>query len=592
MIAEEKISEIRQVARISEFISPYVTLKRSGRGQMGLCPFHGEKSPSFSVNDENGFFHCFGCGVGGNVFKFLMLMENLSFPEAVRKVADFYGIAVPESGSAKADSERERFSALATTAARYWRRCLLETPPGRRIADYLAERGISEESSERFLLGAAPGSGDGLVRWLQRENMDLGDAEKLGLIGRRGDRIYDKFRDRLMFPIRDPQGRVVGFGGRLVGDADGPKYLNTSDSPIYHKSRVLYGVYEWREARRALPPSERPEAEPLMLVEGYMDVIALAQAGRPNAVATCGTALTPDQARLMKRHSSDVVALFDGEAAGRSAAARSFTILVEAGLWPRGAFLAEGEDPDSAVRARGAAAIDEVVARAEPLAEAWVRKLAEGRDEGQARARIGAELAEVLTKVDDPFEKDFLVKKAALWTGISEELLRGRGVNPRPSAQRNTPRSPARDARGGVGGAPTSEEWLLTLVVSDPDCVARILEREDIEAALEAEPWSEVLRVVLAAARAGEAVDPAGAMDGIAEAARMRISRRLVEDSSLSERSVRERIFEDTLTRLERGLARRRRREQLEDLRRREELGEEVTDDVGLTKWRTRNSDA
>ncbi|MFT4571142.1 MAG: DNA primase [Hyphomicrobiaceae bacterium] len=588
MIAEEKISEIRSIARISEFISPYVTLKRAGRGQIGLCPFHSEKSPSFSVNDENGFFHCFGCGVGGNVFKFLMQMESLSFPEAVRKVADHYGITVPESGSAEADSERQRLLAIATTATRYWRRCLQETPPGKLIAEYLADRGVSEQACEQFLIGAAPGSGDGLLRWLQRENVDLADAEKLGLLGRRGDRFYDKFRDRVIFPIRDPQGRVVGFGGRLVGDADGPKYLNTSDSPIYHKSRVLYGVYEWREARRALPPSERPDNEPLMLVEGYLDVIALAQAGLPNAVATCGTALTIDQARLMKRHASDVVALFDGDKAGRAAAARSFTILVEAGLWPRGAFLADGEDPDSTVRASGPEAILACVGRAEPLAEAWVRKLSEGGEDGQARARIGADLAAVLAKVSDPFERDFIVKKASMWTGISEDLLRGRARDARPEPARGS----ARNTSAGVGGAPTREEWLLTLIAAEPECVARIIARGDIEAALTAEPWAEALRTLIEQARAGEVVDISSIIDGLPDAARVRISERLVEDSSMSDQGVRERIFEDTLAGLEQSLQRRQTREQLASLRRREELGEEISGDEGLWKWRSRDSDA
>lgn len=587
MIAEEKISEVRSLSRISEFISPYVTLKRSGRGQVGLCPFHTEKSPSFSVNDENGFFHCFGCGVGGNVFKFLMMMENLSFPEAVRKVAGHYGVVIPESGSAKEDSERARLFAVATSAARYWRRCLLETPPGKRIAEYLADRGIDDAASELFLIGAAPGSGDGLVRWLQRENSSLDDAEKLGLLGRRGDRYYDKFRDRLMFPIRDPQGRIVGVGGRLVGDADGPKYLNTSDSPIYHKSRVLYGMFEWREARRNLPPAERPQSEPLMLVEGYLDVIALSQAGLPNTVATCGTALTIDQAKLMKRHASDVVALFDGDAAGRSAAARSFTILVEAGLWPRGAFLPEGEDPDSTVRASGAAGIEACVASAEPLAEAWVRKLSESDEDGQSRARIGADLAAVLSKVGDPFERDYLLKKAALWTGISEDVLRGRA---RATTQQD--RGDVKTRSGAtVGGAPSSEEWLLTLAVAEQEYVARILARGDIEAALVEEPWAEALKFVLEQARSGGGVDATAVIDGLPEGARVRISRRLVEDASMSDPGVRERIFEDTLGRLEQGLQRRLRREKLAELRRREELGEEISGDEQLSNWGTRNSD-
>ena len=218
MISEEKIAEIKQVAKISDFISPYVSLKRRGRSITGLCPFHAEKTPSFSVNDERGFFHCFGCGEGGNVFKFLMKIESLSFPEAVRKVASQCGIEVPDEHGGPSYSRREQMYQANAQAARYFRRCLLETELGGPFLDYLSGRGVSAEVAESFQIGMAPHSGDGLVRWLAKQGVDAALARSLGLIGTSSGRDFDRFRSRLMFPIRDPQGRVVGFGGRVIRD--------------------------------------------------------------------------------------------------------------------------------------------------------------------------------------------------------------------------------------------------------------------------------------------------------------------------------------------------------------------------------------
>lgn len=611
MIPEDKINEVREAARISDFISPYVTLRRGGRSLMGLCPFHSEKSGSFSVNDENGFFHCFGCGVGGNVFKFLMMIENLTFPEAVRKVASTCGIDLPETGSSREDSERDKMFAIAVSATRYFRRCLAETPPGREIATYLEDRGITDEARESFQLGAAPPSGDGLVRWFQRESVDLGAAERLGLLGRRGDRYYDKFRGRLMFPIRDAQGRIAGFGGRAVGEGDGPKYLNTSDSPIYKKSRILYGLFESREARRGVTAAERDDT--FVLVEGYLDVISLHQAGLVGAVATCGTALTSDQARLMKRHGGEVTALFDGDDAGRAAAARSFTVFVEAGMWPRGAFLPDGEDPDSMVRSQGARVLAEFLEGAVPLAESWVRALSGSGDAVGQRARIGAELSRVLAGVADPFERDFLLKKASLWTEISEDVLRSqlrslaqrgerrspyrpaddplRGEQPPPPSEEE-PSQPRRTLPAASRGAASSEEWITTLLVADQECVARVQPPGDIEEAFTDEPWATVLREYFASTREPTVMEMPSLLEMLPEDARSRVSARLTEDVNLLNPTTRDQILIDAFTRLSRKLAKRDTDRRLAELRRREELGEDLDTDEELSRWRHRDPNA
>lgn len=587
MISEQKIAEVRQTARISEFISPYVSLKRSGRGQLGLCPFHSEKSPSFSVDDERGFYHCFGCGAGGNVFKFVMQMENLSFPEAVRKVASHYGIEVPDEGASPgAASERDASFAMLASAANFYRACLSKTRFGETASAYLDERQIGEGARERFFLGASPPSGDVLAPHLRREGFDLRMAERLGLVGLRGGSAYDRFRGRLMFPIRDSQGRTLGFGARRIGDGDGPKYLNSSDSPIYHKGRVLYGLYEAREAERreGLRPGASAGAggspAELILVEGYLDVIAMSQAGITNVVAGCGTALTVDQARLVQRYAGDAVALFDGDDAGRRAAARSFPLFVEARLWARGVFLPQGEDPDTFVRSHGAAALRSEIEKARPLVEAYSRYVADGAG---GAARVGAELAEVLRKIDNPFEYDDFVKKAALWTGISERVLREQG---RP-AQKAPVRGPER--RQAPSGPPGAEELLVSVFLSDPTSIDR-LEGRVIVSQLHTEPWASVAADIFAARDSVGGYEPGEILAGLDDALRGRIVARLSDDPTFADPVARERVMNDCLARLSGAALEMSKRRMLAELRRLEELGDDAGAAALVERWNSLKS--
>ncbi|HYC55022.1 MAG TPA: DNA primase [Candidatus Binatia bacterium] len=583
MIADEKIAEIRQAARISEFVSPYVTLKRSGRNLSGLCPFHSEKSPSFSVSDDGGFFHCFGCGAGGNVFKFVMQMENLTFPEAVRKVGAHYGIDVPESAGAGPASERDRMLAILAAATRYFRAALAKDGVGDAMADYLQRRGVDAAAIERFALGATPSSSDGLAQYLRRDGHDLAIAERVGLVGLRGGSAYDRFRDRLMFPIRDPQGRTIGFGARRLGEGEGPKYLNSSDSSVYHKSRVLYGLYEAREAARTLPPQERPTS--LILVEGYLDVIAMSQSGLTNVVATCGTALTPDQARLMRRHGEDALALFDGDDAGRRAAARSFPVFLEAGLWARGVFLPQGEDPDSFVRARGADAMRHMISTAVPLVDAYVRHISSGVTGTAAAARVGAEMAEVLRKVENPFEHDVLVKKAAHWTGISEDVLRRQARAPQKAPPPPAAAGPMRS------GPPGAEELLVALMLADARAVERVVSR-DIVGRMREEPWARIAQSIVQRHGSTQGVDQGELLAEIEEPARSRLTMRLLDDPTFADDSARERVWNDCLERLSAAGQMQERRRMLSQLRHLEEMGDEAGAAALLADWNARrNSD-
>jgi len=456
-IRDDAIRGIRERASLVEVVSDAVALRRRGRSFVGLCPFHAEKTPSFTVSEERGFFHCFGCGEHGDVFSFVMRVESLPFPDAVRRVAARFGIPVPEDEG----GSRPRGEPLVTVnaAAAAFFQAELAGPAGARARAYLAERGVGEGAVRRFGLGYAPASGEALGRHLRAKGFPVEDCLTAGLLLRRdrpgaGTGLLDRFRDRLMFPISDAGGRIVAFGGRVLpgrptaGDPP-PKYLNSPESPLFRKGHTLYGLSQARDAIR--------QTGRAIVVEGYLDLIALAEAGVAETVAPLGTALTVEQLRTLRRFTERVIACFDGDAAGRRAAARSFPVFVEAGLWGQGAFLPAGEDPDSYVRAHGAAALERCLAGAVPLVDAYVTELA-GPDAAAVgrRAEAAREVARILKKVRNPFEHDVLARLAAARLGVREEVLRSEGAVEPPA-----PVPAASGARG-------PEALLVELMAADP----------------------------------------------------------------------------------------------------------------------------
>ncbi|MGZ6253484.1 MAG: DNA primase, partial [Candidatus Binataceae bacterium] len=359
--SDDKLEEIRTRADIVEVIGAHVRLKRAGRNFVGLCPFHNEKTPSFSVNPERGFFHCFGCGAGGTVFNFIMRTEGLNFPEAIESLARRYGVTLPERGGETGPGAGERDAALRAnqTAADFFVHVLWKTPDGAAARDYLAARGVAAETARTFGLGFAPERPANLARALEKRGL-LTAAVRLGLVRQDGAGTRDMFRGRLMFPIRDGQGRVLAFGGRVL-DQRLPKYINSPESPLYSKSRNVYGLYE---ARAAIASADRA-----IVVEGYLDAIAVWQAGFKETIASLGTALTVDQLRLVGRQTRNVLACFDGDAAGRKASLRALEIFLAAGLLGRGIFIPPGFDPDTFIKQRGAQAFAELIASADLLAD-------------------------------------------------------------------------------------------------------------------------------------------------------------------------------------------------------------------------------
>ena len=469
--SDDKLEEVRSRADIVEVIGAHVRLKRAGRNFVGLCPFHNEKTPSFSVNPERGFFHCFGCGAGGTVFNFVMRTEGLNFPEAIESLARRYGVTLPERGGEAGPRAGERDAALRAnqTAAEFFAHVLWKTPDGGAARDYLAARGVTAETARTFMLGFAPERPANLARALEKRGL-LAAAVRLGLVKQDGAGTRDMFRGRLMFPIRDGQGRVLAFGGRVL-DQRLPKYINSPESPLYSKSRNVYGLYE---ARAAIASADRA-----IVVEGYLDAIAVWQAGFKETVASLGTALTADQLRLVGRQTRNVLACFDGDAAGRKASLRALEIFLAAGLLGRGIFIPPGFDPDTFIKERGAQAFAELIASANLLVDYFLAEHASAaRGSLEARARAAAAVAEVLKAVSNPFEFDLLARKAADALGVGEELLRAEARRPargaangagaaRGAASSGRPLSAA--AAGAGDGATAAEVGLLAVALLHPE---------------------------------------------------------------------------------------------------------------------------
>ena len=380
------IDDLKSHADIVQVVQERVPLRRSGATWKGLCPFHGEKTPSFHVNGDKGFFHCFGCGVGGDVIKFIELVDKVTFPEAVRSLAARTGLTVPEAPDARqdADSQREREALLkAHEVAAAWFREQLTTPAGTAARRQLTERGVSADGIERLAIGYAPASRDALKTRLVKEGFALPMLLRSGLVLQRDEgTIVDRFRNRLMIPICRDNGAIVAFGGRAMESGQQPKYLNSPETPIYVKGRTLYGLH--------LSKSAIERTKYAVMVEGYFDVAQALQAGITNVVASSGTALTAAQARLLKRFAAKVVLSFDPDAAGQGAAARSSELLVSEGFQVNVAMLPAGHDPDNFIRQQGGAAYLQRLRDSRPyleyLLERTAGELDVTRDDGPAGA--------------------------------------------------------------------------------------------------------------------------------------------------------------------------------------------------------------
>jgi len=430
------LDDIRAGVDIVDLIGRFVNLRKAGVNWKGLCPFHGEKTPSFMVNPKKGIFHCFGCGVGGDVFGFLMRQDRLSFPEAVRALAKTAGVTLPEERSGQpGDSGREELFRVLDLAARFYAETLWK-PAGERAQKYLAERGIDPEVAKRFGLGYAPEGWDRLLDFMKAEKVAEDALVAAGLAIQRENRSgsYDRFRHRLLFTIRDLQSRAVAFGGRAFGDEQ-PKYLNSPETPLYTKGNLLYAADVARETMRA--------KNRVLIVEGYVDCLMAHQHGFTETVAALGTAFTPAQLALLRRYCDEVVTFFDADAAGQKAAERAEELLdpTSGGFaWAvnrsgsfdgagavrvKVALLPAGHDPDTFLRAEGAAAFAERIAGARSLLSYALERTIRGSDgTGQrGRANAFARVALMLSKVADAEEAAALSREAAVRLGVDATQL-------------------------------------------------------------------------------------------------------------------------------------------------------------------------
>jgi DNA primase len=420
-IPEQKIEEIRNSANIVDIISGYVQLKKRGKNFIGLCPFHQEKTPSFTVSDDKQIYHCFGCGNGGNIFKFLMEFKNISFIEAVEEVAESLGIKIQYDKDVydEKQNELEEYYEINLVAARYFSDCLLKSNEGEEAREYLKRREIKLQSQRSFGIGYAPYGWNNFLLHARENRIDLSKAKLLGLIdiNDKGE-YYDKFRHRIIYPIFSPNGRVIAFGGRTLEKRnDIAKYLNSPESPIYSKRKSLYGLFQSKDDIRKLDRA--------ILVEGYMDLISLYQAGIKNVVASSGTSLTDEQVQLLSRFTKNIIILFDADPAGQKASIRSIEILLKQNFDVKVITLPQGEDPDSFINKSGKDKFDELVNSARNFLEYQTAQFeARGLFDEPAKA-TGAirELVRTLSLVDDELKRNLLLKSISKKFNLREKLI-------------------------------------------------------------------------------------------------------------------------------------------------------------------------
>jgi DNA primase catalytic core len=514
-IPDETIQEIRERVDIVSLIQRYIELKPAGRNTFkGLCPFHNEKTPSFHVNQERGGYHCFGCEAGGDGISFLMEHEGRTFPEAARMLAEENGIEIAEAEGSGEPGLANQILAANEVAQAEFRRAL-SSAEGSSAREYLETRGVDAESIEKFGIGFAPDRWDTVERALSRASIPATIGETAGLIKSReqGKGHYDFFRGRIIFPIHDVRGRIVAFGGRALGEDQQPKYLNSPETPVFHKRRALYGF------PHALEPIRR--AARVIVCEGYFDRVALHRAGLGEGLATCGTALSSDHGKAIRRRTREVVLLFDGDGAGQKAMERALETLLPEGLRVRAAALPQGEDPDSVLLSRGASVLEEIVSKAPDAIEILLHNaLATGCSTPAERSDVVARVAPLIARVTDPVERVEHARRLAISVGTDVRAVEA--VMRTAARSGNTAEAAASALQNPVRRTSDEERHLRGIVgiVSRHAHVAKSPLRSQMQKVLPEGAWKSLLSCLFDAADAGQ-IDGSGGVDFFAVSERL-----------------------------------------------------------------------
>ena len=537
-IPESKIEEIRNRADIVGIVSEYVTLRKAGRNHVGSCPFHKEKTPSFTVNSEKQIFYCFGCGQGGNAFAFLMKMNDMTFPEAMKHLADKLGIPIPDTRdpAEKQHSRLKQKIYRINALARDFFTRHLASAEGRAARDYLGKQKIREEVIREFRIGYAPGGWRSLRDFFQKSGVALPLAEKAGLIIRKdtGD-YYDRFRGRVIFPIEDVQGNAIAFGGRVIGEGD-PKYLNSPESPVYVKGQNLYGLNRSRDDIR--------RKDSVIVVEGYFDFLSLWNAGIQNVAATLGTALTAQHTDLIKRYTKNVFTLFDPDQGGRGALERSLGLFLSKNVHAKVVILPPEHDPDTFARSRGREALEKILSEARSAVDYYIDDMI-----GSGRTledHVDALRAAVpfMARIEDPVEKNLFIRRVSERLNIDLELLKaevGKATGAKADA------GPAVQSRGGPRvDVDAVELSLVAMMVENPSRIDEASENRILDFFMN-EPLRHLGSVRRDMRESGRRINVADFIEGLENGT---VRKRLLEQvlsEKPSDEQISGRLFTDTV---------------------------------------------
>jgi len=564
-IPEDKVEEIKSRTNITDVVSQYVTLKRAGRNLVGLCPFHKEKTPSFTVREDKQIFHCFGCNEGGDAVSFLMKVSQMTYPEALRHLAEKAGIALPEragnrNGQDRTGSREQSYRINGLAAGHFAKNLTL--PIGKAAGEYLTKRDIGPEAIKTFNLGYAPDSWRNLRDYLEREKISLQTAEKLGLlIPREGSGSYDRFRGRLIFPIEDMSGRVIAFGGRILGEGV-PKYMNSPESEIYTKGRHLYGLYRTREDIR--------KEGYAILVEGYFDLIALWNFGIRNVVATLGTALTHEHVDLIRRYTQNMAVVFDSDEAGKKALNRSIGFFLAGNMKAKAVVLPDGYDPDDFVRAFGKEKLTEVIKNSGSMVDYYIDRVI-GERHGLEEKREALHQAVALIKdISSASEQDLFIQRVAERLGIDRTLLR-KDVRRNAAVPPTVSRGSAEATKKSV--AVDAVELLLVSIMLEFPKVIPTVDDANVMLYFVTGDLKRIGETVLETFKHDGRIDVMGIMNGTEQGpARERLMQLIINDHPYDETVV-DRVVADTIKKIKQRWYKEKRRALQIELRKAESEG-------------------